>query len=92
MAILCLAAVPNMLWTVSARWLRANGRPGQEFVASLAIGLTTSTATLIAAPHGLTMLAWATLAATTTAQVAASLPAIAAALLPDVPLAHAREA
>lgn len=91
-AILCLAAVPNMLWTVSARWLRANGRPGQEFVASLAIGLTTSTATLIAAPHGLTMLAWATLAATTTAQVAASLPAIAAALLPDVPLAHAREA
>ncbi len=79
-AILCLAAVPNMLWTVSARWLRSNGRTGHEFAASLAIGLAISGATLLAAPHGLTVLAWSTLAAATLAQVVASLPALSAAL------------
>lgn len=82
-AILCLAAVPNMLWTVSARWLRSNGRTGHEFAASLAIGLAISGATLFAAPHGLTVLAWSTLAAATLAQVVASLPALSAALGSD---------
>lgn len=79
-AILCLAAVPNMIWSVSAQWLRSGGRAGTEFVYSLAIGGAMTLTTAIAAPFGLTAIAWATLAAAITSQTIASTSAIKTAI------------
>jgi len=48
---LCLAAIPGLLWSASANWLRAEGRPEAEFrvTLSLTVGLLTATALLAGA-------------------------------------------
>ncbi|MBB4303165.1 PST family polysaccharide transporter [Rhodobium orientis] len=79
-AILCLAAIPTVLWSASAQWLRTGGRAGTEFSYSLAIGATILVSTAVAAPFGLTAVAWTVLAAMTVSQTVASLPALLAAL------------
>ncbi|MCT8266264.1 oligosaccharide flippase family protein [Afifella sp. JA880] len=79
-AILCLAAIPTVLWSASAQWLRTGGRAGTEFTYSLAIGATVLVSTAVAASFGLTAVAWTVLAAMTASQVVASVPAILAAL------------
>lgn len=79
-AILCLTAIPNMLWSVTAQWLRAGGNAERELALALISGALITAAALIAAPHGLTALAWATLAAATIAQVAISMPVLFRAL------------
>lgn len=73
-AILCLAAIPTMLWSGTAQWLRAEDRAGSEFrvTAILTTGLLISTWLL--APFGIEAIAWGYLAVTTVIQVAASLP------------------
>lgn len=76
-AILCLTAIPNMLWSVTAQWLRSGGRADRELVLSLITGFIITAAAFVAAPHGLTVLAWATLSAATLAQVVVSLPVLA---------------
>jgi len=76
-AILCLTAIPNMLWSVTAQWLRSGGRAERELVLSLIAGSIITATAFVAAPYGLTTLAWATLAAATTAQIAVSLPVLA---------------
>ncbi|WP_300034553.1 oligosaccharide flippase family protein [uncultured Roseobacter sp.] len=56
-SILCLAALPAVIWSAVAGWLRSGGRPGDELAVSvlLALGLMINTALL--APHGLTAVA-----------------------------------
>ncbi|WP_206678042.1 oligosaccharide flippase family protein [Martelella limonii] len=75
-AILCLMAIPNMLWSVTAQWLRSGGNPERELVLSLIAGGIITAAAMIAAPHGLKALAIATLAAATVAQLAVSAPVL----------------
>ncbi|WP_210259898.1 oligosaccharide flippase family protein [Martelella sp. HB161492] len=75
-AILCLTAIPNMLWSVAAQWLRSSGRADRELLLSMISGVTITGAVIIAAPHGLHALAWTTLAVATAAQVAVSLPVL----------------
>ena len=82
-AILCLTAIPNMLWSVTAQWLRSGGKAERELALSLVAGAIITTAALIAAPFGLTALAWTTLAAATLAQVAVSIPTLIGALGPS---------
>ena len=56
-SILCLAALPNVIWSASAGWLRVEGRPKQELFVSviLAVALVANSAVL--APFGLTAIA-----------------------------------
>lgn len=75
-AILCLTAIPNMLWSVTAQWLRSGGRADRELVLSLIAGAIITATAVVAAPHGLTALAWATLGAATIVQSAISLPVL----------------
>ncbi len=75
-AILCPLAIPNMVWSVSAQWLRSKGRTGAELGYSLFIGIAISVATALAAPYGLIVIAWACLGAATFSQLVASLPAL----------------
>ena len=73
-SILCLAAIPTMLWSGTAQWLRAQDRAGAEFRVTCAITLALAASTLALAPHGIEAIAWGYLAVTTVIQVAASLP------------------
>ena len=75
-AILCLAAIPTMLWSGTAQWLRAEDRAGVEFRVTLLITLALVASTTLLAPLGTTAIAWGYLAVTTLIQVAASLPLI----------------
>ena len=76
-AILCLTAIPNMLWSVTAQWLRSGGRADRELLLSLIAGFIITATAFVVAPYGLTALAWATLAAASIAQAAISLPVLA---------------
>ncbi len=75
-AILCLTAIPNMLWSVTAQWLRSGGRADRELALSLVAGTIITATAVVAAPYGLTVLAWATLAAATIVQSAVSIPVL----------------
>ena len=75
-AILCLAAIPGIVWSAAAQRLRAADQAGTEFLvtAGLAVGLIT--ATIIAAPYGLLAVAWSYLAVASLIQITAAWPAI----------------
>ncbi|TPW32612.1 polysaccharide biosynthesis protein [Martelella alba] len=75
-AIICLTAIPNMLWSVTGQWLRSGGRADRELVLSLTAGASITAVSLIAAPYGLMALAWATLAATTFVQAVIAMPVL----------------
>lgn len=75
-SILCLAAIPSMLWAGTSQWLRAEDRAGQEFHVTLALTLALLVSTWLLAPYGIESIAWGYLAVSTVIQVAASLPLI----------------
>ena len=75
-SILCLAAIPSMLWAGTAQWLRAEDRAGSEFHVTLAITGSLLVSTWLLAPYGIEAIAWGYLAVSTVIQVAASLPLI----------------
>ncbi len=79
-AVLCLMAVPQILWSGAAQALRAEARTGREFAvtATLAGGLIAGTA--LAAPAGLMSVAWTQVTLAFAVQIAAAWPALAAAL------------
>lgn len=56
-SILCLAAIPSLLWTAAAGWLRANGQPQKEFTVTAIVTLALIGNTILMAPHGLTAIA-----------------------------------
>lgn len=87
-SILCLAAIPALLWTAAAQLLRAEGRPAVEFrvTATLAAALIANTA--LTAPFGLRATAVGYLAVATLTQCAAAWPALAAALRPSACLSR----
>ena len=77
-SILCLAAIPSMLWAGTAQWLRAEDRPGSEFQVTLAMTIALLVSTWLLAPYGIEAIAWGYLAVSTVIQVAASLPLLIA--------------
>ncbi|WP_316015097.1 oligosaccharide flippase family protein [Roseobacter sp. HKCCA0434] len=76
-SILCLAALPAMLWSGTAQWYRAEDRPGVEFRVTLVMTCALAASTWLLAPHGIEAIAWGYLAVSTVIQLAASLPLIA---------------
>ena len=72
-SILCLAALPTVIWSATAGWLRSDGRPGQELIVSalLAVALVLNTAIL--APQGLTSVAIGYVAVSTAIMLAGAL-------------------
>ena len=80
-SILCLAAIPSMLWAGTAQWLRAENRAGNEFNVTLAMTVALLLSTWLLAPHGIEAIAWGYLLVSTVIQIAASLPLI----LPNAP-------
>ncbi|MEL6167484.1 MAG: oligosaccharide flippase family protein [Pseudomonadota bacterium] len=80
-SILCLAAIPNMLWSGTSQWLRAENRAGAEFRVTAAVTGALVVSTCVLAPYGIETIAWGYLAVTAVIQIAASLPLMTPALL-----------
>lgn len=83
-SILCLAAIPGVVWSAAAQWLRAANRPQIEFVATAAMTLALVANTALMAPYGLEALAWGYLAVATITQLGAAFPTLANALKPKL--------
>jgi len=77
---LCLAAIPALIWTAAAQWLRAEGRPALEFRVTLAMTVLLIANTALTAPFGLGVTAAGYLAVASLTQLGAALPALASAL------------
>ncbi|MEQ8654416.1 MAG: oligosaccharide flippase family protein [Kiloniellales bacterium] len=73
-SILCLAAVPGLIWSAVAQWLRAHDMAGQEFRRSALIALLLILSTAALAPYGLVAIASGYLAIATIGQLAAAGP------------------
>lgn len=72
-SILCLAAIPNLIWSASAQFLRAQDRAALEFALSLALAFAALTVTGLLCPLGLEAVAWGTLIAALILQSSAAL-------------------
>ncbi|MDV7144010.1 oligosaccharide flippase family protein [Tropicimonas sp. TH_r6] len=83
-SILCLAAIPGVIWSAAAQWLRAENRPEIEFLATAAMTVALIANTALMAPHGLEALAWGYLAVATITQLGAALRPLATALKPKL--------
>lgn len=81
-SILCLAAIPGIVWTTAAGWLRAEARPGTEFRATVIMALALLGSTIVMAPHGLVAIATGYLVTAAITQLTLSLPALVAAFVP----------
>lgn len=75
-AILCLAAIPTLLWTGAAGWLRAENRPEIEFAVTVFLTVALLLNAWVMAPYGLTAIAWGYLAVASATMTLASLPAL----------------
>jgi len=75
-SVLCLAAIPTLLWTSAAGWLRANGQPQKEFAVTATLTLALIANTVLMAPHGLLAIATGYSVVTAVILIAASLPAL----------------
>lgn len=71
--ILCLAAIPAVVWTAISQWLRSEDRAGTDLKASIVIAITIIGAVALAAPFGLTATIYAYLAAATLSQAGATI-------------------
>ncbi|MFV0384099.1 oligosaccharide flippase family protein [Paracoccus sp. (in: a-proteobacteria)] len=76
-SILCLAAIPGVIWSGAAQWLRRQDRPHVEFLVTLALTAALIANTVICAPYGLTAIAWGYLLTSTITQLAAAIPTLA---------------
>ena len=76
-SILCLAAIPGVIWSAAAQWLRTHGRPHVEFAVTVGMTLALIANTALLAPFGLTAIAWGYLAIAIVTQIGASVPALA---------------
>lgn len=80
--ILCLSAIPAIVWSAAAQWLRTQDRPQVEFSVTVAMTLALLANTVILAPHGLVAIAWGYLAISAVAQIGAALPTLTRAFAP----------
>lgn len=75
-SILCLAAIPTLIWAAASQWMRAENRPEVELYVTIALTLALLITTAFLAPYGLTAIAWGYLAVSTVIQIAASWPVL----------------
>ena len=73
-SILCLAAIPTMVWSGTAQWLRAEDRALTELTVTTGLTLSLLTSTFLLAPFGLEAIAWGYLAISCAVQLLASIP------------------
>lgn len=78
-SILCLAAIPGVIWSAAAQWLRADNRPQREFAVTAAITAALILNTALLAPYGLTAVAIGYLILATVGQLLGALPVLRAA-------------
>ena len=71
-SILCLTAIPGLVWSATAQWLRANDRAGVEFMLSAGLAIGAIGAIALLAPMGLETIAWGLLATSAALQLGAS--------------------
>ncbi|WP_416358973.1 oligosaccharide flippase family protein [Antarctobacter sp.] len=83
-SILCLAAIPTMLWTGAAGWMRAEGRPMQELKGTAILTAAMMLNTVVLAPHGLTAIAWGYLITACAAMTLLAWPALNTAFFPSL--------
>lgn len=83
-SILCLAAIPAVLWSASAQWLRSQDRAGAEFNRTLIMTLALITTTAVLAPHGVEVIAWGYLVVASLTQTVFAAPALLAAFQPKL--------
>ena len=76
---LCLAAIPAVIWSGAALWLRSQERPQFEFVVTVVVTLALVANTVLMIPHGLTAVAWGYLIIATVTQIGAAVPTLASA-------------
>ncbi|MGV6839311.1 MAG: oligosaccharide flippase family protein [Planktomarina sp.] len=82
-SILCLAAIPALLWAAVEQHLRAQNRPQVGFWMTAGMTIAIVLNTLILAPHGLLALAIGYLVVMCATQIAASLPTLITAFRPQ---------
>ncbi len=75
-SVLCLAAIPTMLWTAAAGWMRAEGRPQQELLATVLLTAALMANIALTAPYGLETIAWGYLVTASLTMLTVSLPAL----------------
>lgn len=75
-SILCVAAIPNLIWSACAQFLRAGDRAGTELALNCMQAVAIIAVTAALAPFGLEAIAWGTLAAAIVLQLGASLFAL----------------
>jgi len=73
-SILCLAAIPTMVWSGTAQWLRAEDRALTELAVTSVLTIALLTATYLLSPLGLEAIAWGYLAISCAVQLFASIP------------------
>lgn len=73
-AVLCLAAIPSMVWSGTAQWLRAEDRALSELGVTAVLTAALLVTTYVLAPHGLYTIALGYLAVSTLIQLLASAP------------------
>lgn len=78
-SILCLAAIPAVIWSGAAQWLRSQERPQFEFVVTVVVTLALIANTVLMIPHGLIAVAWGYLIIATVTQIGAAVPTLASA-------------
>lgn len=70
-SILCLTAIPGLVWSATAQWLRANDRAGVEFLLSAGLAVAGIGTIALLAPMGLEAVAWGLLATSAALQLGA---------------------
>lgn len=85
-SILCLVAIPTMLWTAAAGWMRADNRAATELGATTILTMALTASTVLTAPFGLTAIAWGYLVVASVTMLALSWPALRTALSLPMPM------
>lgn len=81
-ATLCLAAVPGVIWSAAAQWLRAHDAAERELVVTAALTLSLIGSAILLAPYGLGTVALGYLVVTAVIQIGAALPILTPAFAP----------
>ena len=81
-SILCLVAIPTTLWSATAGWLRATGRPHIELSVTVVMTVALMLNTVLLAPLGLVAVATGYAIIATVVMIGASLPALSMAFGP----------
>ncbi|MCA0872929.1 oligosaccharide flippase family protein [Seohaeicola saemankumensis] len=75
-SILCLSAIPALIWSAAAGWFRANGQPQAELHVTVALAVALVLNIVLMAPLGLSAIAWGYLAVSCVVMIGGALPAL----------------